>query len=50
MSGNKLQANKIIIIIIKASKVKLSRYMPWKHIGERRYSSHSYLTSALDGV
>jgi hypothetical protein len=27
-------------------KKKLSRYMPW---GERRYSSYSYLTSALDG-
>jgi hypothetical protein len=24
--------------------------MPWRHMGERRYSSYSYLTSALDGV
>jgi hypothetical protein len=23
--------------------------MPWWHMGERRYSSYSYLTSALDG-
>jgi hypothetical protein len=27
---------------------KLSRYMPWRHMGERRYSSYSYLTSAID--
>jgi hypothetical protein len=31
------------------SFVKLSRYMPWRYMGERRYSSYSYLTSALDG-
>jgi hypothetical protein len=30
----------------KKKKVKLSRYTPW---GERRYSSYSDLTSALDG-
>jgi hypothetical protein len=39
-----------ILRIIK--KVKLSRYMPWRHMGgggERRYGSYSYLTSALDG-
>jgi hypothetical protein len=29
--------------------VKLSRYTPWRRMGERRYSSCSYLTSALDG-
>jgi hypothetical protein len=23
--------------------------MPWRHMGERRYSSYSFLTSALDG-
>jgi hypothetical protein len=39
----------IIMMIIKKVKVKLSRYMPWRHMGERRYSSYSYLTSALDG-
>jgi hypothetical protein len=33
----------------KVKKVKLSRYTPWRHMGERRYSSYSYLTSALDG-
>jgi hypothetical protein len=30
-------------------KVRLSRYMPWRRMGERRYSSYSYLTSAPDG-
>jgi hypothetical protein len=30
-------------------KVKLSRYTPWRHVGERKESSYSYLTSALDG-
>jgi hypothetical protein len=33
-------------------KVKLSHYMPWRHMGGdevRRHSSYSYLTSALDG-
>jgi hypothetical protein len=28
---------------------KQSRYTPWWHLGERRYSSYSFLTSALDG-
>jgi hypothetical protein len=32
-----------------SDKVKLSRYTPWRRMGERRYSSYSYLTSALDG-
>jgi hypothetical protein len=31
------------------NKVKLSCYMPWRHMGERRYSPYSYLTSALGG-
>jgi hypothetical protein len=35
--------------IIPVSKVKLSRYTPWKRLGETRYSSYAYLTSALDG-
>jgi hypothetical protein len=30
-------------------KVKLSCYTSWRHMGERRYSSYSFLTSALDG-
>jgi hypothetical protein len=30
-------------------KVKQSRYTPWKRLGERRYSSYSFTTSALDG-
>jgi hypothetical protein len=29
--------------------IKLSRYMPWRHMGKRRYRFYSYLTSALDG-
>jgi hypothetical protein len=35
-------------LIPKKKKVKLSRYTPWRHM-ERRYSSYSFLTSALDG-
>jgi hypothetical protein len=31
------------------SKAKQSRYTPWWRLGERRYSSYSLLTSALDG-
>jgi hypothetical protein len=31
-------------------KVKQSRYTPWRRLGERRYSSYSFTTSALDGV
>jgi hypothetical protein len=30
-------------------KVKPSSYTPWRSLGERRYSSYSFLTSALDG-
>jgi hypothetical protein len=30
-------------------KVKQSRYTPWRRLGERRYSSYSFTTSALDG-
>jgi hypothetical protein len=26
-----------------------SRYTPWRRLGERRYSSYSFSTSALDG-
>jgi hypothetical protein len=28
---------------------KQSCYTPWRHLGERRYSSYSFSTSALDG-
>jgi hypothetical protein len=31
------------------SKVKQSRSTPWMCLGERRYSSYSFTTSALDG-
>jgi hypothetical protein len=38
------------IIRIHKSKVKLSRYTPWRHMGgEEVYSSYSFLTSALHG-
>jgi hypothetical protein len=30
-------------------KLKLSQYKPWRRLGERRYSSYSYSTSALHG-
>jgi hypothetical protein len=33
----------------KPSEAKQSRYTPWWRLGERRYSSYSFLTSALDG-
>jgi hypothetical protein len=33
----------------KVSKVKQSRYTPRRRFGERRYSSYSFTTSALDG-
>jgi hypothetical protein len=36
-------------LIIKYVKVKQSRYTPWRRLGERRYSSYSFTTSALDG-
>jgi hypothetical protein len=31
-------------------KLKLSYYTPWRRLGERKYSSYSFLTSTLDGV
>jgi hypothetical protein len=30
-------------------KLKLSHCTPWRHLGERKYSSYSFMTSALDG-
>jgi hypothetical protein len=30
-------------------KLKLSHDTPWRHLGERKYSCYSFLTSALDG-
>jgi hypothetical protein len=29
-------------------KIKLSRYTPWRRLGERRYRSYSLITTALD--
>jgi hypothetical protein len=43
-SYKKLYLSSIIVY-----KVKLSRYTPWRRLGERRYSSYSLLSSALDG-
>jgi hypothetical protein len=37
------------LFVGEVSKVKLSRYTPWRRLGERRYSSYSFPTSALDG-
>jgi hypothetical protein len=34
---------------IDRSKVKQSLYTPWRRLEERRYSSYSFTTSALDG-
>jgi hypothetical protein len=31
---------------VKKKRKELSCYTPWRHMGERRYSSYSYLTSA----
>jgi hypothetical protein len=31
------------------SKVKQSRFTPWRRLGERMYSSYSFTTTALDG-
>jgi hypothetical protein len=33
----------------RACKVKLSRYTPWRRLGERIYSSYSFTTSTLAG-
>jgi hypothetical protein len=41
--------NKKIKNIKHDHKVKLCCYMPWRRLGERRYSSYSFLTSAIDG-
>jgi hypothetical protein len=39
-----------VVIIIKKLKLKLSHYMPWRRLRERKYSSYSFSTSALDGA
>jgi hypothetical protein len=33
---------------LQINKLKQSRYTPWRRLGERRYSSYSFTTSALD--
>jgi hypothetical protein len=42
MNTRKLYLTTVLVFI----KVKVSRYTPWRRMGERRYSSYSYLTSA----
>jgi hypothetical protein len=44
--GNKFQDERNISF---RKKLKLSHYTPWRHLGERRYSSYSLSTSAIDG-
>jgi hypothetical protein len=34
---------------VRLKKLKLSRYTPQRRLGERRYGSYSFSTSALDG-
>jgi hypothetical protein len=50
MSAYKTVFLYVYIYIYIYIKLKVSRYMLWRRIGERRYSSYSYLTSALDGL
>jgi hypothetical protein len=39
----------IYIYIYISKKIKQSLYTPWRRLGESRYSSYSFTTSALDG-
>jgi hypothetical protein len=39
----------LLYIIATIKKVTQSRYTSWRRLGERRYSSYSFSTSALDG-
>jgi hypothetical protein len=43
------QITRLTSNFLKKVKVKQSRYTPWRRLGERRYSSYSFSTSALDG-
>jgi hypothetical protein len=36
--------------LLFTKKAKQSRYTPWWHLGEGRYSFYSFFTSAVDGV
>jgi hypothetical protein len=40
----------VCVYKINVNQVKQSLYTPWRRLGERRYSSYSFTTSALDGV
>jgi hypothetical protein len=37
-------------LLLRTTKAKQSRYTPWWRMEERKYSSYSFLTSALGGV
>jgi hypothetical protein len=41
--------NNVCVCIYIYIYIKLSHYTPWRRLGDRRYSSYSYSTSALDG-
>jgi hypothetical protein len=45
-----LERGNHLSVSLKAKKRKLFHYTPRRRLGERRYSSYSFLTSALDGV
>jgi hypothetical protein len=44
----KVSSHSCNLILYMPKKVKQSRYTPWWRLGERKYSSNSFLTSALD--
>jgi hypothetical protein len=47
---NRSQTVVLLLNLNELKKAKQSHYTPWWHLGgERRYSSYSFLTSALDG-
>jgi hypothetical protein len=45
----KMITNYPTYITCVVKKLKLSHYKPWRRLGERRYSSYSISTSAVDG-
>jgi hypothetical protein len=45
--AKRLSSSQEGLCFTKLVKVKVSRYTPWRRMGERRYTSYSYLTSAI---
>jgi hypothetical protein len=39
----------LLFLTVCSKNVEQSLYTPWRRLGERRYSSYSFTTSALDG-